>query len=90
MKKTKKIKIMKLINKPILIMMLIYALIGAFLILDASSISSVLTYGVDTYYFFKRQLVFIFIGLVGSLIILRFPTKTYGKISGLLSILFIG
>lgn len=90
MKKTKKIKIMKLINKPILIMMLIYALIGAFLILDASSISSVLTYGVDTYYFFKRQLIFILIGLFGSLIILRFPTKTYGKISGLLSILFIG
>ncbi len=90
MKKTKKIKIMKLINKPILIMMLIYALIGAFLILDASSISSVLTYGVDTYYFFKRQLIFIAIGLFGTLIILRFPTKTYGKISGFLSILFIG
>ena len=90
MKKTNKIKIMKLINKPILILMLIYAIIGAFLILDASSISSVLTYGVDTYYFFKRQLIFIGIGLFGMLVILRFPTKTYGKISGFLSLLFIG
>lgn len=90
MKKTKKVKLFKNLNKPILILMLIYAIIGAFLILDASSISSVLTYGVDTYYFFKRQLVFIGIALFGSLIILKFPTKSYRKISGFLSILFMG
>lgn len=90
MKKTRKIKLIKNLNKPILILMLIYSIIGAFLILDASSISSVLTYGVDTYYFFKRQLAFILIGLIGTSIILKFPTKTYKKISGFLSILFIG
>lgn len=90
MKKTKKIKLMKNLNKSILILMLFYAFLGVFLILDASSISSVLTYGVDTYYFFKRQLAFIIIGLFASLIILRFPTKTYGKISWLLSVIFIG
>lgn len=90
MKKTKKVKLFKNLNKPILILMLIYAIIGAFLILDASSISSVLTYGVDTYYFFKRQLIFISIALFGSLIILKFPTKSYRKISGFLSILFMG
>ena len=89
MKKNRKVKLFKNLNKPILILMLIYSLIGAFLILDASSISSVLTYGVDTYYFFKRQLIFILIGLFGTLIVLRFPTKSYRKISGFLSILFI-
>lgn len=53
----KNIRMLKYINKPILILTLLYAVIGAFLILDASSISSVLTYRLDTpYYFFIRQL----------------------------------
>ena len=90
MKKTKKIKLFANINMPILILMLLYSIIGAFLILDASSISSVLTYGVDTYYFFQRQLIFIGASLVASLFILRFSTKTYRKLSGLLSITFLG
>ena len=81
---------LKDINKPILFLTLLYAIGGAFLILDASSISSVLYYGLDTpYYFFIRQIIFIVISLVGSIIIMLIPTKYYKGISLFLSSTFI-
>ena len=84
------IRMLKYINKPILILTLLYAVIGAFLILDASSISSVLTYRLDTpYYFFIRQLKFIGWSLLISSAILLFPTKYYRFASFVLSIGFI-
>ena len=57
-KENKKNGIFAYMNKPILLLTLAFAALGAFLILDASSISSVLTYGNDTpYYYFIRQLI---------------------------------
>ncbi len=86
----KNIRMLRYINKPILALTLLYAVLGAFLILDASSISSVLTYGLDSpYYFFIRQLKFIGLALVGSIIVLFFPTKYYRKLSFFLSTIFI-
>lgn len=74
----KKVNIFKYINKTILVLTILYAIVGAFLILDASSISSVLTYGNDSpYYFFQRQLIFIAASLVASIVIIKFPTKQY-------------
>ena len=78
----KKINIFKNLNKPILILTLIFAIGGALLILDASSISSTLTYGMDSpYYFFKRQLFFVGLSFVGSLFVLKIPTKWYKALS---------
>ena len=53
MKKDREVKYstIKYLNKPILIMTLIFSVLGAFLILDASSISAVRTYGFDTPYY---------------------------------------
>ena len=69
-------------NKWILFISIGLAILGAFLILDASSISSVLRYhNASPYYFFRKQLIMIVIGIVGSLIVLRFPTSTYKTIS---------
>ena len=91
MKKSKKNKVFKYLNKPILVLTIIYAVLGAFLILDASSISSVLTYGTKTpYYFFERQLLFIGIAFFISIFIINFPTKLYKSISFFLSIIFMG
>ena len=71
MKNNNKKYSLKYINKPILILTLLLAGVGAFLILDASSISAQLTYGYDTpYYFFNKQLIFIAISLVGSFIVI--------------------
>lgn len=87
----RKIRYFKYMNKPILILTLVYAALGAFLILDASSISSVLTYGNDTpYYYFIRQIVFIGAALFASFFIIRYPTKLYRGTSLILSLLFMG
>ena len=73
---------LKNLNKPLLILTLIYAIGGAFLILDASSISSVLVYGTDTpYYFFERQLLIIGLSLALSYIIIKIPTGYYKALS---------
>ena len=81
----------KFLNKPILILTLIFAVSGAFLILDASSISSVLTYGFDTpYYYFIRQIIFIGLALGASVVIINIPTRNYKLISVLLIAFFLG
>ena len=80
-KNVKRIKTFKYMNKPIFILTVVFGIIGAFLILDASSISSVLTYGNDSpYYFFQRQLLFIVISFLLMFIIIKFPTKNYKSI----------
>ncbi len=90
-KNNKKIYIFKYMNKPILILSIIFALLGSLFILEASSISAVLRYKLDTYYFFRRQLEVIGASLVaGFLIIKLFPTKTYKAISLIFSFIFIG
>ena len=83
--------VFKYLNKPILLWTLFFAGLGAFLILDASSISSVLTYGNDTpYYYFIRQIIFIVFSLIASFFIINFPTKYYKGVSLFLSLVFIG
>ena len=57
----------------------------------ASSISSVLTYGNDTpYFYFIRQIIFACAALFTSFFIIRYPTKYYKGTSLILSVLFIG
>ena len=89
---SKKENIFKYLNKPILFLTLFFAIGGSFLILDASSISSVLTYGFDTpYYYFIRQIIFIGLALVASFVVIKFfPTKTYKGVSVLLILFFLG
>ena len=75
-------KILKYMNKPLLILTVMYALVGALLILNASSISATLVYGESTpYYFFIRQLSFISFGFGLSIILLFIPTKHYKLLS---------
>lgn len=64
------------IDKPLLIVFLIYIILGLVMIYSSSSISSVLRYDKPSYYFFKRQLLFILVGLFGGVFLL---TKTHTK-----------
>ncbi len=78
MKKRSKNTIWFYLNKYILFISMFLVIIGAFLILDASSISSILRYhNSSAYFFFKRQLFMIFIGFVGMLFIHRMPSGSY-------------
>ncbi len=85
-----KFRTIRYLNKTVLIMTVVFAVLGAFLILDASSISSVRTYGFDTpYYYFIRQIIFIGLGFALSIIIINFPTRFYKGIGLFLSMTFM-
>ena len=76
----KKKYILKNIDKPLLIVCMIFSLIGALLVLSASSVSAVIIYERSPYYFFIRQILFIISGyFVGFFIILKIPTSFYKK-----------
>ncbi len=85
-----KLASLKYMNKLILFLTLFFCVAGALLILDASSISSVLVYGFDTpYYYFGKQMLFIGIGLVMSFFVLLVDTKWYKLFGFLLSVISI-
>lgn len=57
-------------------MTIIYAVLGAFLILDASFISATLTYKANSpYFFFTRQLFWIGVSFIIAIIILFFQLR---------------
>lgn len=69
---------LKKMDFPLLIAVMIFLIFGLIMIFSASNVSAVLRYGVETMYFFKRQLFFIGVGLgAGLIFIINIPTKKY-------------
>ena len=76
----KKISIFNKIDKPLLIMCILYNIIGIIMVLSASSVSAVLKYDQSPYYFFIRQTAFVVVSyFIGFFIVLRFPLKKYKR-----------
>ena len=76
----RKINIFSKMDKPLLIMCLVYSIIGIMMVLSASSVSAVLKYDTNPYYFFLRQLTFVLASYGLSIfIILRTPVRKYKK-----------
>lgn len=72
--------ILSKIDKPLLFMVILYSIIGVFMVLSASSVSAVMEYDESPYYFFIRQILFfIFSYFIGFVFILRKSTKKYKK-----------
>ena len=72
--------ILSKIDKPLLFMVILYSIIGVFMVLSASSVSSVMEYDESPYYFFIRQIIFfVFSYFIGFVFILRKSTKKYKK-----------
>ena len=66
------------LDKPLLIMTILFSIFGIIMIFSSSSISAVVRYHQNSSYFFIRQLLFIIIGFfVGFALVLRFPTSKY-------------
>lgn len=85
-------KQLKNTDKLLLVLTIFYAVLGIFLILSASSISSKLAFGTP-YTYFKKQIFSVAFSLFAALIIICFfPTKTYnviGKWGGIVVTLVI-
>ena len=78
-------KIIKDLDKPLLIITIVGFIYGLLTIVTASSRAAVVNYDVSIYYYFFRQLMFIIAGIIMALIILKTDTKKY---KGLVPLLF--
>ena len=80
-------KIIKYIDKPLLVVTLILFIFGLIMVFSASNVTAYMTHAVSPYNYFIKQGVFLLIGLLLALIMIRFNTKSYGMFSkGLLLI----
>jgi len=74
-------------DKSLLIVTLILFIAGLIMVFSASNVTAYMSHAVSPYNYFVKQAVFLIIGLVLSLIMIRFNTKSYGFFSwGLLII----
>ena len=82
-------RIINKIDKPLFVITIISLIFGLLMVGSASSLKAYMARS-DSYFYFKRQLFFIIIGLIGSLFVLKIPIKTYKKYIGILVVGIIG
>ena len=82
-------KLLKDLDKPLLIASAALFIFGLLNIVTASSRAAVVNYDVSIYYYFYRQLIFIILGLVAGLIIIKTDTKYYKLIVPILFVVVI-
>ncbi len=84
-------KIIKYIDKPLLFCTIILFTIGLIMVFSASNVTAYMSQAVSPYNYFIKQAIFLGIGLIGSMILIKINTKAYGVFSwGLLIISIIG
>lgn len=74
-------KLIRDMDKGILIISVILLVFGLLNIVNASSQAIVIRYGTTLYYFFFKQALSILAGIIATIIILRIPMKHYPKIA---------
>lgn len=82
-------KAIKNLDKPLLIISIILFSIGLVMVFSASNVTAYMSHAVSPYNYFLKQSLFLISGLVLCSIMLCFSTKTYGRFSRLLMIIFI-
>lgn len=82
-------KLLSKMDKPLLVVTIIFFIFGLIMILSASSMESYMRYNYSPYHYFFRQLIFLLIGLFAFTFIILFPTKNYKKITGFLMFVVI-
>ena len=82
-------KLLKDLDKPLLIASAALFIFGLLNIVTASSRAAVVNYDVSIYYYFYRQLIFIILGLIAGLIIIKTDTKYYKLIVPILFVAVI-
>ena len=70
-------KLFAKLDKPLLIMTILYSIFGLIMVFSASSITAVSRYNKPASYFFVRQALFIGGGLIAGIVILHIPTSKY-------------
>ncbi len=82
-------KIVKYIDKPLLLVTLILFILGLIMVFSASNVTAYMTHAVRPYNYFIKQGAFLAIGFIIFMIMIRFNTKSYGMFSKLLLLIGI-
>ena len=70
-------KIFSKMDKTLLFITIVFFSFGLLMVLSASSMESYMRYKTSPYYYFYRQGIFLILGLIVSIFIIRIPTKVY-------------
>ncbi len=80
-------KIIKYIDKPLLMISILLFIIGLIMVFSASNVTAYMSHAVSPYNYFMKQAIFLLLGLIFSIIMINFTTRAYGVFSwGLLII----
>lgn len=80
-------KIFKYLDKSLLIVTILLFIFGLIMVFSASNVTAYMTYKVSPYNYFIKQAIFLVVGFVFSLVMIKFNTRSYGFFSwGLLII----
>ena len=82
-------KIMKYIDKPLLLVTIVLFIFGLIMVFSASNVTAYMSHAVSPYNYFIKQLIFLLVGLILSYIMVKFNVKSYGLFSKILMILSI-
>lgn len=82
-------KIFSKMDKPLLLVTIVFFVFGLVMILSASNMESYMRYGSSPYYYFYKQAIFLGIGSILFFLIVRIPTKVYKGFSYMLMLLIM-
>lgn len=74
-------RIIKYVDKPLLIVSILLFVIGLIMVFSASNVTAYMSHAVSPYNYFIKQAIFLFVGLIFSLVMIKFTTKAYGMFS---------
>ena len=73
-------KILKNLDKPLLLISIILFIIGLIMIFSASNVTAYMKYSASPYRYFIKQSIFLVVSIIGSFFFIRFKTKSYNII----------
>lgn len=79
-------KVIKYIDKPLLFVTIALFIFGLIMVFSSSNVTAYMTHAVSPYNYFFKQGVFLIVGLLFSIVMIKFNTKSYGILSKLLLI----
>lgn len=83
-------KIVKYLDKPLLIASVILFIIGLIMVFSASNVTAYMSHEVSPYNYFIKQSLFLVVGIILFLVMIKFTTKAYSMFSwGLLLIIIV-
>lgn len=82
-------KILKYLDKPLLVTTVLLFIIGLIMVFSASNVTAYMSHEVSPYNYFIKQAVFLLAGLIMFFVMIKFTTKAYGVFSWGLMIIII-